>query len=88
MSDPFDRVHEKLDKIVCEIGEIRVLDAVQNQQLKEHIRRSDLLEQRVEQVDKQLKPIQDHVTVIRGLFKIAGGVGFILGLLETLRRLL
>jgi uncharacterized protein (UPF0335 family) len=76
-----------LDKIQADISEIKVLDAVQNEQLRDHMRRSDLLEKRVEQVNDELKPVLEHVTMVKGVFKFLGGVGFLAGLLEALRRL-
>lgn len=84
----FESIHLKLDKIQEDISEIKVLDAIQNEQLKAHMRRSDLLEERVEQVNNELKPVLEHVTMLRGIVKVLGGVGFLLGILEGLRRLL
>ena len=88
MSNELDSIHEKLDRIQADVHEIKVLDAVQNEQLKAHMKRSDLLEDRVEQVNNELKPVLDHVIVVKGLFKVVGGVGFMLGIIEALRRLL
>ena len=84
----FQALHDKLDKIQADISEIKVLDAVQNEQLKAHMRRSDLLEERVEQVNEELKPVLEHVTMIKGIFKLAGGVVLLAGAIEVLRRFL
>ena len=42
------KLDEKIDKIVDDIGEIKVTMAVNTESLKEHIRRTNLLEKRVE----------------------------------------
>jgi len=72
MSD--ERLHEKLDKIVNDIADIKVTNAIQTEQLKEHIRRSDLLEIRVEQVDKRFDPIEEFVKNTMFLGKVAAWV--------------
>jgi hypothetical protein len=84
----FSLLHEKLDKIQADISEIKILDAVQNEQLKAHMRRSDLLEERVEQVNNELKPVLEHIITVKGLMKLAAGVSVLAAAFEVLRRLL
>jgi tetrahydromethanopterin S-methyltransferase subunit G len=77
MSQDLKDINSKLDKIVSDIGDIKVTNAVQTEQLKEHMKRSDMLEQRVEQVDSELRPIKEHIIVLRGIMKIVGGVAVV-----------
>lgn len=83
-----EKVLEKLDKIAEDIAEIKVMDAIQNEQLREHMRRSDLLEKRVEQVDAKVEPIEAHVHQVSGMIKLVAGIAAVAGLLLTLKELL
>lgn len=69
-----DRVEKKLDKIAEDITEIKVTLAGQHVSLVEHVRRTNLLE-------KKIEPIQKHVDYIQGgikLILLLGGVAAII----------
>ena len=72
---------ERLIRIEDKISSIDSTLLLQHESLKEHIRRTDLLEQRVIPVEKTL-------TMFIGVFKfltaIAGIVGFVSGIAEIL----
>lgn len=71
---------DKIDYIVQEIGGINKTLDIQAKQLEVHIRRTELLENR-------LSPIEDHVKFTQGLVKLsvylAAIGGFILTLLKS-----
>lgn len=48
MEKQLSRIESKLDIVIADIAEIKTLDAVQNSQLSEHIRRTEALEKRVD----------------------------------------
>lgn len=48
MEEKLGRIEQKLDAVMIDIADIKVLDAVQNTQLAEHMRRSDALERKVD----------------------------------------
>lgn len=81
-----ERILNKLEKIDECLDKICTTQAVHTEQLKEHMRRSDLLEKRVEQVDAEMAPIQAHVHKVEGAFKfialIGTAIAIILGLKE------
>lgn len=56
---------QKLDKIQEDVSEIKTHLAVYNEQLKVHIKRSDLLE-------KKIAPIEKHVVMVNGVIKFLG----------------
>lgn len=56
-------MENKIDYIVEQIGGINKTLEFQSKQLEEHIRRTEMLENR-------LVPIEDHVKFIRGLVKV------------------
>ena len=58
-----DDIRKKLDKIDDRIASIDVTLAAQHVTLKEHIRRTELLE-------ADVRPIKDHVTRMQGAIKL------------------
>lgn len=58
---------QKLDKIVEDIGEIKVTLGKQQVSLDEHIRRTNLIEE-------DLKPVKKHVWMVNGALKLVGAV--------------
>lgn len=67
------RLEAKLDHIVEKIGSIDVTLARQAGQLEYHIKRTDLLE-------KRLDPVEKHVIMSKGALKLLGLCGGIIGL--------
>lgn len=74
-----ERIEVKLDSIDKRLDKIDVHLAIYNEQLKEHIRRTNLLEQ-------EMKPVQEHVIAIKGIGKgiamLATSLGIILSILK------
>jgi len=66
MSDQrIERIETKVDKVLEQQAEMNNVLAKQHEQLIYHIRRTDLLEQ-------ELKPIAEHVTVVKGIIRLIG----------------
>lgn len=88
MDARFDKLEEKLDRISGDLMEIKVVQAEQAKDLKYHIKRTDLSEERIEKVED--KVIQ--LTVIKnkadGAFKVIGMIcsfaAFCLGVAKLL----
>ena len=102
-SDKFEFLDKSLNEVKVDVADIKKLvtelvvqGAVQNQilegqaeQLKVHIHRTNLLEERVEQTRNELIPVEDHVKFINklgrvtvGSVKVVGGlIGLIVGLI-------
>lgn len=75
------RMDEKLDEINDELVKINVTLAQQHVQLAEHIRRTALLEEQLEYIQKEeLKPIHQHVNRVDGALKLLGLVSLIVAL--------
>lgn len=72
---------QKLDRIQGDIGEIKTHLAVYNQQLKVHIKRSDMLEEK-------LKPIEKHVAMLQGALKLIGIIAIIAAIIEHLSKVI
>lgn len=71
MIENFERIDQKLDKIQDRLSSIDTTLALQHKSLDTHIKRSDSIEQRVEQVNSELKPVYVHVQIVNLLGKIA-----------------
>ncbi len=71
----------KLDKVYDKLSSIDATLAAQHVTLEEHVRRTNLLESKVE-------PIEKHVTMVNGAIKFIMLVGVIIGIWEGLRHIL
>lgn len=91
LKEQLENAQEKLDKISEDIAEIKVVQAEQAADLKHHIRRSDMNEQRIETVENKLIPLIETKNKIEGAFKLIGvvatGLGLTLGFLKVLMEL-
>jgi len=75
------RIEDKLENIDGRLDKIDIHLAVYNEQLKEHIRRTNILETKVE-------PIERHVIALQGLAKALGLASVALGVALSLLKLL
>jgi hypothetical protein len=69
------RVEEKIDKIVDKITDIDVTLGKQSVILEEHVRRTNLLE-------NKLEPIEKHVHMIQGALKFLGLISIFIAIIE------
>ena len=76
MSDDLKRLEFKIDKIDQRINNVDVTLAAQHESLKDHIRRTNLLEE-------QVKPIEKHVNMVNGAIKFIGILGIIAAIIEA-----
>lgn len=81
---------EKLDKIADKQAEMTAILAVQAEQLRIHVARTDALETLVqlhyEELYDEILPIRDHVSIIKGIGKALAALlalaGFVVALLK------
>lgn len=59
------RVEDKIDKVLEDISEVKITMARNTASLEVHIKRSDLLEEK-------LIPIEKHVNMVRGAMALVG----------------
>ena len=96
----FELLLGRMDKISDEMKEMKELQAVHNEILKDHTRRSELNEEAVkllkmeidnsaEKLDKQMEPIKNHVKYVEVSLKIFGGIcaasAFILTVIQIIK---
>ena len=81
----FLAIIDKLDKISEDVAEIKVMDAIQNEQLKEHMRRTDILEQQIDKIDGRVKPIETHVHHLAGILKLVTWASILVSILLSIK---
>lgn len=62
------KLEDKIDKIIQQQGEMNVTLGKQSVILEEHVKRTNLLE-------KKLEPVEKHVAIMQGAFKVISWVG-------------
>jgi len=79
MSD-LTRIEKKLDRLDERLGSIDKTLVAQHVSLEEHIRRTEILESKVE-------PIEKHVAMINGALKLFGMLCMVGGLIAAILKL-
>jgi chromosome segregation ATPase len=75
MKDQLDRIEQKVDKLDERLDKHDTHLAVYNEQLKHHIKRTDLAESAIEK-------IMEHINKVNGALKLATSAGIILALIK------
>ncbi len=83
-----DEVPKKLDLLAEKLEAIRILQAIHTEQLKEHMRRTDLLEREVKAVSEDIEPLNAHVSMVNGVLKFIGLITTIAGAIAAIRSVL
>jgi len=74
-----DRIYEMLDKISEDISDLKVTSAKQEENIKEHIRRTELAEENIQMIRDEIQPLKEHVIAINGILKVIGIISIIIG---------
>jgi archaellum component FlaC len=75
------RIEAKIDDLSEHLGSIDSTLAGQHAVLREHIRRTAALE-------KKLEPVEKHVTIVHGIFKLIGVMGTVAAIVSTVLKLM
>ena len=71
------KADDKLDKIFDEVIELKMISIKQEENLREHMRRTELLE-------KEIRPIAKHVTMVKGAAALIALLATIAGIYRSL----
>jgi hypothetical protein len=74
-----DRLYELLDRIGEDLSELKITVAKQEENIKEHIRRTEIAEQNLEIIHNEIRPLKEHVIVINAVLKGIGVISVIIG---------
>lgn len=88
MEEKLERIMDKIDSIDSSLGEMSITLAKQEVSLAEHIKRSNLLEERVEMLREEMKPVEKHVMYMHGALKALGVLSILVGLAVAIKQLL
>lgn len=72
-----ERILDKLDGLDDKLSTVDKTLVLQEANLREHMRRTDLLEEGVNKLNLDLKPLENHVTYVNNIFKFLGALGAI-----------
>lgn len=69
MKDRVERIEVKVDEIKEYIASIDKTLAINTESLVTHIKRTDLLEKKLEKVEESIAPIKTHIERVNGVLK-------------------
>jgi archaellum component FlaC len=75
-----ERIEAKIDDIGEHINDTNVILAKQHESLKDHMRRTELLEEAI-------KPVQKHVSMVDGAMRLIGITAALAAIVEGVRLL-
>lgn len=76
MDERNNRIEAKLDKVVDNIGSINTTLAAQHESLKDHIRRTEILEEKI-------IPLEKHSAMAIGVIKFMGLSGALAAMIKV-----
>lgn len=78
------RVEEKVDGIKTELTDIAVILAKQEVNIDIHIKRTNLLEESLDHLRKELKPVERHVAMMHGAAKLIGVMAVLAAIVKAI----
>ena len=87
MGDDFRELRNDVKELRQEVADVRSTLVRNTSSLEHHIRRTDLLEESLDLMRVELKPISTHVAVVGALAKIVVFAGSLVGLIAGVLKL-
>lgn len=81
IKEQLNDIENKLDEHTKILSSVDKTLALQAQQLEQHMMRTQLAEENLEILRKELKPVQKHVEFINGLSKLITLAGTVIGII-------
>lgn len=82
-----DYISEKLDKLDNRLDSIDKTLVRHDENLKNHLYRTELLEKQTERLFNELVPIQSHVNQLNGVLKFIGVISTLLGMIAAILKI-
>lgn len=82
-----ERIETKVDRLDERADTQERVSIIQESNLREHMRRSDLLEQSQDDLKQAVTPIIKVYTIAWGITKIIAGVAVVIGIIESVKHL-
>lgn len=83
LRDWMDQQHQDVSEIKKDISEIKVDNAETKANVRQHIKRTDLLDESVEYLRQEFSPVKTHVAVMGAFGKILLTVCVVAGTVAT-----
>jgi chromosome segregation ATPase len=87
LEEKLEKISEKLDKVNDRLNSVDVTLVKQEENLKEHMRRTLLNETAIEKITDNLIPINKHVSHVEGALKLLGGLATFAGVVTGIVKL-
>jgi len=69
-------IHAKIEKISEDISEVKIDQAVMKEDVKHHVKRSDMLEELfVDMKEKDIEPLKKDMTILKTIAKVLMAIG-------------
>ena len=72
-------IDDKLEEIKTHLSNIDITLVRNTVSLETHVKRTEMAEDRITQVEKDIKPLQKHMSEINGVLRFLGLIGIIIG---------
>ena len=82
------RIFDKLDILDMRLDSMDKTLTKQEIHLQEHIRRTEALENHLEMIKKDIAPVQKHVNMVEGAFKLLGVISMALGIMGSVLKVI
>lgn len=86
--DLMEKIYEKQEKMSEDMGEVKITLAKQEENIRTHIRRTELAEINIENLRKEIEPVKSHVKMLQGALKFIGLAGVAATMLSAVVQLL
>lgn len=85
--DEIKYIIQKIDAMDGKLDNVVVTQAIQTEQLEEHMRRTEIAEEHIALINMELNPVKSHVERIKFLGKLILSSGGLVGLIELIKAL-
>lgn len=72
------KLHDKVDTIRDKISDIEIVQVKHEANLQEHMKRSDMAEERIEFIESEVKPLLQGLSFLKIIAKVATTIGSII----------
>lgn len=87
MDDKFEKIESKIDRLDERLDNIDKTLVRQEENLRQHMYRTELLEDSVQMLRDEFKPVQKHVAMLEGALKLIGILGVIAAIISAVLRI-
>ena len=80
IEDRLGKIEDKQDQILNEMVNNRIINERNTSSLEEHIKRTNLLQEELDEIRKEMKPVEKHVMMVSAGLKLLGLISLLASL--------